>query len=71
LLVKDAVNPAQWINVSFVVFSCIYLLLAATLIVLLLRLARRPKPPQKWHELIEVEEESQEQSQMGEEVGAR
>jgi cytochrome bd-type quinol oxidase subunit 1 len=70
LLVQDAVNPAQWINVSFVVFSCIYLLLAATLIVLLLRLARGPKPPQEWHELIEGEE-SQEQPQMGEEVGAR
>lgn len=56
LLVKDAVNPAQWINVSFVVFSCIYLILAATLIVLLRRLALRPKPPQEWQELVAEEE---------------
>jgi cytochrome d ubiquinol oxidase subunit I len=69
LLVKDAVNPAQWMNISFLVFSCIYVLLGATLIVLLLRLARRPKPPQEWYELVEVE--SQEQSQKGGEVGAR
>jgi cytochrome bd ubiquinol oxidase subunit I len=69
LLVKDAVNPAQWMNVSFLVFSGIYVLLAATLIVLLLRLARRPKPPQKWPEL--VESEGQQAPKKGEEVGAR
>jgi len=55
-------------NISFLVFSCIYVLLGTTLIVLLLLLARRPKPPQEWHELVE---ESQEQSQRGKEVGAR
>jgi cytochrome d ubiquinol oxidase subunit I len=50
---QDAVNPAQWMNVSFLVFSCIYVLLGVTLIALLLLLARNPKPPQQWTELIE------------------
>ena len=61
---QDAVNPAQWMTVSFLVFSCIYILLGLTLIVLLLRLARSPKSPQKWSELIEglnVEQQSREE----------
>src|SRR5258708_2161887 len=53
LRTKDAVNPAQWMNVSFLVFSCIYVLLGTTLVVLLLLLARGPKPEQRWPELIE------------------
>jgi cytochrome d ubiquinol oxidase subunit I len=44
LRVKDAVNPAQWMEVSFSVFSFIYVVLGITLIVLLLRLARTPEP---------------------------
>jgi cytochrome d ubiquinol oxidase subunit I len=56
LRVKDAVNPAQWINVSFSVFSVIYLLLTTTLIVLLVKLAYRPKPPLTWSGNIEVEQ---------------
>ncbi len=54
LRTEDAVNPAQWMNVSFLVFSCVYLLLGTTLIVLLLRLARGPKPSQEWSELIQT-----------------
>jgi len=52
LLVKNAVNPAQWMNVSLVVFICIYLVLGTTLVVLLLRLARGPKPSEKWEDLL-------------------
>lgn len=54
LRTRDAVNPAPWMNVSFLVFSCVYLLLGATLIVLLLCLARGPKPSQDWSELIQT-----------------
>jgi cytochrome d ubiquinol oxidase subunit I len=64
---QDAVNPARWMTVSFLVFSCIYVLLGVTLIVLLLLLARRPKPPQQWSELIEdtsAEQESREEAQV-------
>ncbi len=61
---QDAVNPAQWITVSFLVFSCIYVLLGVTLIVLLLMLAHSPKPPQQFPELIEginADQESREE----------
>ncbi|HEX4715474.1 MAG TPA: cytochrome ubiquinol oxidase subunit I [Ktedonobacteraceae bacterium] len=53
LRTSDAVTPAQWMNISFLVFSCVYLVLGATLVVLLLALARRPKPEQKWSEQLE------------------
>ncbi|HZR38996.1 MAG TPA: cytochrome ubiquinol oxidase subunit I [Ktedonobacteraceae bacterium] len=42
LLTKNAVTPAPWIDVSFLVFSLIYILLAAALVWLLLRIARTP-----------------------------
>jgi len=44
LLTKDAVTPAPWLNVSFLVFSLVYILLSAALIWLLLQVARRPLP---------------------------
>ncbi len=44
LRTKDAVTTAPWLNVSFLVFSCIYVLLAAALIWLLLAVTRRPLP---------------------------
>lgn len=50
--VTDAANPASWMGISFFVFLAIYLVLGITLIVLLLILARRPKPPTNWSELI-------------------
>ncbi|HLH62433.1 MAG TPA: cytochrome ubiquinol oxidase subunit I [Ktedonobacteraceae bacterium] len=65
MLVRDAPNPAQWITVSFIVFSCIYVLLGTTLIVLLLRLARRPKTPMVWNEFVQREEEGEEQRSQG------
>ena len=68
LRTQDTVNPAQWMVVSFLVFSCIYVLLGITLIVLLIRLARLPKPPQRLSELIEGINEDQER---WEEVGVR
>ena len=47
LLTKDAVTPAPWLNVSFLVFSFVYILLSAALIWLLLQVAHRPLPQVK------------------------
>jgi len=44
LRTKDAVTTAPFLNISFLLFSLIYVLLAATLIWLLLKVARRPLP---------------------------
>lgn len=44
LRTKDAVTPAPFLNVSFFVFSLIYVLLAVALIWLLLRVAKQPLP---------------------------
>jgi cytochrome d ubiquinol oxidase subunit I len=53
LRTADAVTTAPWLNVSFLVFSAIYVLLAFALIWLLLRVARSPLPTR------EVEEQMQ------------
>lgn len=47
LRTKDAVTTAPFLNVSFLIFSLIYVLLAITLIWLLLKVARRPLPQVK------------------------
>jgi cytochrome bd ubiquinol oxidase subunit I len=65
LLVRDAVNPAQWIGVSFFVFAAIYLVLGTTTAVLLLLLAREPKPSQEWAELMEDEGEVKNVQEVG------
>ncbi len=70
LRVKDAVNPAQWMNVSFSIFSVIYVILGVTLVVLLLRLARSQKPEQTMPALIK-DERTKEGSQSKQEAGAR
>jgi cytochrome d ubiquinol oxidase subunit I len=44
LRTSDAVTTAPGLTMSFLAFSCIYLVLAVTLIWLLLRLARSPLP---------------------------
>jgi cytochrome d ubiquinol oxidase subunit I len=54
--VSSAVTPVPLMEASFIVFSCIYILLGATLIILLLLLARRRRPVQPWSELIVTEE---------------
>jgi cytochrome d ubiquinol oxidase subunit I len=52
LLVKNAVNPAQWVGVSFFIFSLVYVLLGTTLVLLLFLLARSPLPKMAWNELV-------------------
>ncbi len=48
LRTQDAVTTAPGLDVSFAAFSGIYVVLAITLTVLLLRLARSPLPRQEW-----------------------
>ena len=47
LRTKDAVTPAPWVSISFLVFVLTYLLLSFTLIRLLRGLARQPLPQAK------------------------
>ncbi len=64
LRTADAVTTAPWLNISFLVFSTIYILLAFALIWLLLRVARSPLPTK------EVEEQMQQiQGSQRERVG--
>ena len=71
LRVKDAVNPAQWMNVSFSIFSVIYVILGTTLIILLLRLARSAKPEQTLPAHIEDERPKESEQGKKEEVGVQ
>ncbi len=48
LRTKDAVTTAPGLNYSFLGFTALYVVLAATLIILLLRLAREPLPKMEW-----------------------
>ncbi|TMC40012.1 MAG: cytochrome ubiquinol oxidase subunit I, partial [Chloroflexi bacterium] len=52
LRTSDAVTTAPGLGISFAIFSGIYVVLAITLIVLLLRLARSPLPKQEWPVLV-------------------
>ena len=52
LRTQDAVTTAPGLDISFLVFSVVYVVLAITLTVLLLRLARSPLPKQEWPVLV-------------------
>lgn len=54
--VSSAVTPDPWMTVSFLVFSCIYVLLGVTLILMLRLLAKREKPHETWEEMMEREQ---------------
>jgi cytochrome d ubiquinol oxidase subunit I len=47
----NAVTPAPFLNISFLIFTLIYVVLTITLIALLLRQARRPLPRMEWEEV--------------------
>ena len=49
---QNAVTTAPGLNISFAIFSGIYMVLAITLTVLLLRLARSPLHKQEWPVLV-------------------
>ena len=49
LRTNNAVTPAQYLNISFLIFSVVYVILAITMTVLLLRQARKPLPNMAWY----------------------
>jgi cytochrome d ubiquinol oxidase subunit I len=57
LRTSDAVTTAPGLGISFAIFSGIYVVLAITPILLLLRLARSPLPRQEWPVLASSSEE--------------
>src|SRR5260370_14680384 len=57
LRTQNAVTTAPGLNISFAIFSGIYVVLAITLTVLLLRLARVPLPKQEWPVLVSRSDE--------------
>src|ERR1700680_3061339 len=61
LRTADAVTTAPWLNISFLVFSCIYVVLAIALIFFLLRLARSPLPKMEWAEVATGKSQAQDQ----------
>ena len=68
LRTSQAVTTAPFLNYSFLAFSVIYIVLATTMIVLLLRQGRKPLPEMKWEavssgdvESADVSEEQEEQ----------
>ena len=63
--VADAANPAPWMGISFFIFLAVYLVLGTTLVVLLLILARRPKPTTNWSDLIVDEHKTLEVQKVG------
>ncbi|MBA3825076.1 MAG: cytochrome ubiquinol oxidase subunit I [Ktedonobacterales bacterium] len=50
--VSQAATPSQWMNISFLIFSAIYVVLGVTLVLLLLRVARTPEPARSWAEYM-------------------
>ncbi len=57
LRTQDAVTTTPGLDISFLVFTGIYVVLAITLTVLLLRLARSPLPKQEWPVLASSSDE--------------
>jgi cytochrome d ubiquinol oxidase subunit I len=51
LRTSNAVTPAPFLDITFLVFMVIYVVLSITMIVLLLRQARRPLPKMEWSEV--------------------
>lgn len=60
LRTRDAVTPAPWVSLSFLIFVLVYLLLSVALLRLLLGLARQPLP--QVHSLAEAYALDQEES---------
>lgn len=58
LRTSQAVTTAPFLNISFLIFSAIYVVLTVTMIVLLLRQAQRPLPKMEWSELASGPQEA-------------
>jgi len=63
LRTKDAVTTAPFLNITFLIFSVIYVALTITMIVLLLRQARLPLPKMVWKEVASGPESSEERNE--------
>jgi len=68
LLTSNAVTPAPFLNITFLIFTIIYVVLSITMIVLLLRQGRRPLPKMEWSEVAPGQQE-QDREQIRERVG--
>jgi cytochrome d ubiquinol oxidase subunit I len=68
LLTSNAVTPAPFLNITFLIFTIIYVVLSITMIVLLLRQGRRPLPKMEWSEVAPGQQE-QDREQIQERVG--
>lgn len=68
LRTSQAVTPAPFLNLTFLIFTLIYIVLAVTLIVLLARHARTPLPEMEWDK-VSREPVGQRQIQQGQAPG--
>ena len=59
LRTSQAVTTAPFLNYSFLAFSAIYLVLATTMIVLLLRQGQKPLPKMEWQAVASGDDESE------------
>ncbi|HXZ05914.1 MAG TPA: cytochrome ubiquinol oxidase subunit I, partial [Ktedonobacteraceae bacterium] len=48
LLTSAAVSPAPYMNITFTIFTLLYIVMAVILVVLLVRLAQQPLPKREW-----------------------
>ncbi|HEY4033311.1 MAG TPA: cytochrome ubiquinol oxidase subunit I [Ktedonobacteraceae bacterium] len=68
LRTKDAATPAPFLNITFLIFSAIYVILAITLIVLLVRLAKKPLPKMEWSTIVSGEKSQSQVEEHGQRV---
>ncbi len=60
LRTSQAVTTAPFLNISFLIFSAIYIVLAVTMIVLLFRQGQKPLPKMEWQAVASGQDESDE-----------
>jgi cytochrome d ubiquinol oxidase subunit I len=69
LRTKDAATPAPFVNISFLIFSIVYVILAITMIVLLARLAKKPLPKMEWPSIVSSEKSQSQAENQGQPTG--
>jgi cytochrome bd ubiquinol oxidase subunit I len=69
LRTSGAVTTAPFLNISFLIFVLIYIVLSITMIVLLLRQARLPLPKMEWSEVATGPQNHNEELQQRLEAG--
>ena len=70
LRTSQAVTTAPFLNISFLIFSFIYVVLAVTMVVLLLRQARKPLPKMDWNDVASGSQEQNKEQNQELKVGA-